>query len=94
VLDSGELNITPLALERAGEQQVRCLASPKNLVGCWTPLIQRLRGARGRRAGSPRDHIHNVDSDIADDLVKVATKELVPAPAIARAGLAGNRRPQ
>jgi len=63
------------------EQQVRCLASPKNLVGCGRPLHPRLRGVEADAQQFRADHIHNVDSDIADDLVKWRTKTPAPAPA-------------
>jgi pimeloyl-ACP methyl ester carboxylesterase len=91
VLDSGELNITPLALERAGEQQVRCLASPKNLVGLLDARSSSGYAALEADAQQFRaDHIHNVDSDIADDLVKWRTKDACAGTRNAVQALAGN----
>ncbi|HEY4008291.1 MAG TPA: alpha/beta fold hydrolase [Pseudonocardia sp.] len=79
VLDSGELSISPLALTRAAQQQVRCLLAPNGYAGL-----------EGSDAEFRFDHLHNVEPDIADDLTARRTPDACAGTLNSPQALAGN----
>jgi alpha-beta hydrolase superfamily lysophospholipase len=91
VLDSGELNATPLVLQRAAEQQARCLLAPDSLVGLLNPSSRHgyapleADGAQFRS-----DHMANVEPDIARDLIARRTDDACAGTRNAAQALAGN----
>jgi pimeloyl-ACP methyl ester carboxylesterase len=91
VLDSGELNATPLTLQRAGEQQLRCLLAPDALTGLLNPRSP--RGYAPLEADDAQfrsDHLHNVEPDIAGNLIRWRTKDACAGTRNAAQALAGN----
>jgi pimeloyl-ACP methyl ester carboxylesterase len=78
ILDSGELNATPLVAVRAGQQQVRCLADSRN---GYAGLV-----ANGREFAD--DHIANVGPGVADYSISHRTADAGAHNAVQ--ALAGN----
>jgi pimeloyl-ACP methyl ester carboxylesterase len=91
VLSSGEPNATPLVLERAGEQQLRCVPSLPGLLGIggggasngYAPLEADAQQFRS-------DHLYNVEPAIADDLTAHRTDDACAGSRNAAQALAGD----
>jgi pimeloyl-ACP methyl ester carboxylesterase len=79
VLSSGELTATPLVLQRATEQQLRCLTAPDGYAGLEADTAQ-------FRA----DHLYNVEPKIADDLAAHRTEDACAGTRNAAQAIVGN----
>jgi pimeloyl-ACP methyl ester carboxylesterase len=80
ILDSGELNATPLVLVRAGQTQVRCLTQSRNGYA----------GLEGNAREFADDHIFNVEPDVADYLISHRTSDACAGTRNAAQAVAGD----
>jgi pimeloyl-ACP methyl ester carboxylesterase len=80
ILDSGEVNATPLVAIRAGQQQVRCFTASRNGYAGLE--------ADGREFAD--DHIDNAEPDVARYLITHRTKDACAGTRNAVQALGGN----